>query len=156
MALESLSAIDVQLKKRHDLIPNVVAVAQIHMTHEKALLETLVALRQKVAVSYDGTKADTVVAHFDAEAALGRTFGALMARVDSHPTLRAEETLARVQETLEEVEGHIAAARRWYNASARTLKDKVEVFPGLLLARWMGIEALPFYEASDDWGKPSS
>jgi LemA protein len=150
MTLESLSAIDVQLKKRRDLIPNMVAVVQTHMTHEKALLETLVELRQMAAAPYDGTKKHTVSAHFDAEAALGCTIGVLMGRTESHPVLRSEETLVRLQETLEEVEGHIAAARRWYNASVRTLKDKVEVFPGFLVAPWMGIEVLPFFDAADN------
>ncbi|PKQ08080.1 MAG: LemA family protein [Alphaproteobacteria bacterium HGW-Alphaproteobacteria-11] len=146
---EAMGSIDVQLRKRFDLLPNIVALAQKFMTHEKELLEGLTALRAKVAEPYAREDPAAVAAHLDASRALEAGMMRLFAVAENYPELRSAETITRAQATFEEVEGNIAAARRFYNSAVTRLNNAVEVFPGSIVAGFAKVQSFPFYEVED-------
>lgn len=143
---EAFSGIDVQLTKRHDLIPNVIATAKKFMTHEKGLMEDITELRtnaMKVAHGKDIGKA------FKTEAELGNKLSQLMINVENYPSLKSDTTMLNVQEAFEDVEEHIAASRRFYNSAVRVLNDTVQVWPMSMIARMISIKAYPYFEADE-------
>ncbi|MBX3491878.1 MAG: LemA family protein [Parvibaculum sp.] len=146
---EAMGSIDVQLRKRFDLLPNIVALAQKFMTHEKELLEGLTALRAKVAEPYAKDDPAAVAAHLDASRALEAGMMRLFAVAENYPELRSAETITRAQAAFEEVEGNIAAARRFYNSAVTRLNNAVEVFPGSIVAGFAKVRSFPFYEVED-------
>ena len=146
---EAMGSIDVQLRKRFDLLPNIVALAQKFMTHERELLEGLTALRAKVAEPYAKDDPAAVGAHLEASRSLEAGMLRLFAVAENYPELRAAETVTRAQATFEEVEGNIAAARRFYNSAVTRLNNAVEIFPGSVIARIANVQPFPFYEVED-------
>lgn len=146
---EAMGSIDVQLRKRFDLLPNIVALAQKFMTHERELLEGLTALRAKVAEPYSKDDPAQVAAHLDASRSLETGMMRLFAVAENYPELRSAETVTRAQATFEEVEGNIAAARRFYNSAVTRLNNAVEIFPGSVIARLANVQPFPFYEVED-------
>lgn len=146
---EAMGGIDVQLRMRFDLLPNVLELAQKFMTHEKELLSSLTALRSMVNAPYDKDDPAAAGAHLEASRALDVGIGRLFAVAENYPELRSAETITRAQATYEEVESNIAAARRFYNASVTALNNAVEVFPGSVIAQWANVSAFPFYEITD-------
>ncbi|MDX5365239.1 MAG: LemA family protein [Alphaproteobacteria bacterium] len=146
---EAMGSIDVQLRKRFDLLPNIVALAQKFMTHERELLEGLTALRAKVAEPYAKDDPAAVGAHLEASRALEAGMMRLFAVAENYPELRSAETVTRAQATFEEVEGNIAAARRFYNSAVTRLNNAVEIFPGSIIARIANVQPFPFYEVED-------
>ncbi|MBX3494680.1 MAG: LemA family protein [Parvibaculum sp.] len=146
---EAMGSIDVQLRKRFDLLPNIVALAQKFMTHEKELLEGLTALRAKVAEPYAKEDPAAVAAHLDASRALEAGMMRFFAVAENYPELRSAETITRAQAAFEEVEGNIAAARRFYNSAVTRLNNAVEVFPGSIVAGFAKVQSFPFYEVED-------
>ena len=149
-ALEALSSIDVQLRKRHDLIPNVLRLAQQFMTHERELITRLTELRTRAQERYDPSRPDDVEAHLSAEGALQGGMRQLFAVAENYPELRSSETIVQAQRTFNEVEGHIAASRRFYNAAVTRLNNAVQIFPGSMIAGMTGIRGMPFFEIEDD------
>ena len=148
-AREALSSVDVQLRKRFDLIPNVLKLAQLYMDHEKGLLAEITALRARVQEPYSGQDPSAVAAHLDASRALEANLGRLFALAENYPDLKADGTIIRAQQTYEEVEGHISAARRFYNSAVGELNNAVEIFPGSVIAGWANVRAMPFYELDE-------
>ena len=148
-AREALSTIDVQLRQRHDLIPNVVTLAQKFMTHERELLESVVAARNQAQQPYRPDDPGAVRQHLEAEAKLTAGLGRLFAVAESYPELRSSDTIVTAQQTLNEVEGHIAAARRFYNSAVTELNNSVEIFPSSVVAGMVGVQKMPFYEVED-------
>ncbi|MEQ8328467.1 LemA family protein [Parvibaculum sp.] len=146
---EAMGSIDVQLRKRFDLLPNIVALAQKFMTHEKGLLEGLTALRAKVETPYAKDDPKAVEEHLDALRKLEAGMMQLFAVAENYPELRSAETVTRAQATFEEVEGNIAAARRFYNSAVTRLNNAVEIFPGSIIARLANVQPFPFYEIED-------
>lgn len=146
---EAMGSVDVQLRQRFDLLPNVVALAQKFMTHEKALLGELTALRTQVQAPY--TKDDPVAAgaHLEASRKLEAGMARLFAVAENYPELRSAETITAAQHAFEEVEGNIAAARRFYNSAVTRLNNAVEIFPGSVIARLANVQPFPFYEVED-------
>lgn len=143
---EAFSGIDVQLTKRHDLIPNVIATAKKFMSHEKGLMEEITELRtnaMKVAHGKDIGKA------FKTEAELGNKLSQLMVNVENYPNLKSDTTMLNVQEAFEDVEEHIAASRRFYNSAVRVLNDTVQVWPMSMIAGMISIKAYPYFEADE-------
>lgn len=154
-ALEALSSIDVQLQKRFDLVPNILKLAQRFMDHEKELLTHVVELRAKVQQPYSPADPTELAAHLEASQALETGLGRLFALAENYPDLKSDATIIRAQETYEEVEGHISAARRYYNAAVSDLNNAVEIFPGSLIAGFARVKPMPFYEIENpDWRKP--
>lgn len=146
-AQEALSGIDVQLQKRSNLIPNILKIAKKFMEHEKELLTQVTELRTRVDAGYDASDAASVKDHLGASSALGGAMGKLMVAVEAYPDLKSSDTMVQAQQTYNEVEGQIAAARRFYNASVTQLNNSIQIFPGNLLAGFAGATAMPFYEA---------
>lgn len=149
-ARQALSSIDVQLNKRHDLLPNALKLARQFMTHERELMEEVIRLRGQAQQPYDADKADEVRRHLEAEGQLQMGLRRLFAVAENYPELRSSDTIVEAQRAFNEVEGHIAAARRFYNASVTRLNNAVEIFPGSIIARVVGVQAMPFFELEDE------
>lgn len=148
-ALEALSGIDVQLKKRADLIPNIVTVARKYMEHERELFEEVTRLRSKVTEPYDKTDNAAVSEHLKAAELLSGHMGKLMIAVENYPDMKSDQSVLQAQQAWSEVEGHISAARRFYNSAVTALNNAVQIFPGSLIANAASIEAMPYYEAEE-------
>lgn len=141
--LEALSGIDVQLRKRYDLIPNILTIAQKFMEHEKEIFSKITELRTQAANAKLGSKEK-----FKAESALDEQMKALMVNVENYPALKSDATMVQAMQTYNEVEEHISAARRFYNSALRELKNSVEIFPSSLFAGSAGeVKDQSFYEA---------
>lgn len=125
---ESWSNIDVQLKRRHDLIPNLVAVAKGYAAHERELFERIANARVQTMASMGHVK-DVA----SAERGLVDAVNVLMARVEDYPELKASVQFLALQEELVLTEDRIAAARRFYNGNVRDLNTLIECFPASLL-----------------------
>lgn len=153
-ALEALSSIDVQLKKRHDLIPNILTIAKKFMDHEEAVLSKVTQMRSISSSDYDKGNPEEVSQHLEANKQLQSAMMNLFAVAENYPDLKSQETMVRSQETFEEVEGHISAARRFYNSAVTELKNAVEIFPSSTIANMIGIQAMPFFEMDEAEKKP--
>jgi len=148
-AREALSTIDVQLKQRFELIPNILKIAQKFMDHEKSLLTDITALRAAAERPYDKNDATAVKEHFANAEKLAGKMGSFMVNVENYPTLKSDQTMIQAQQTYNEVEAQITAARRFYNASVTDLNNAVQIFPGNIIAKLAGVSELPFYEAEE-------
>lgn len=146
---EAMGSVDVQLRKRFDLLPNIVALAQKFMTHEKALLGELTALRAQVEAPYAKDDPTAAGVHLDASKKLEAGMMRLFAVAENYPELRSAETITTAQRSFEEVEGNIAAARRFYNSAVTRLNNAVEIFPGSIIANIVNVKSFPFYEVED-------
>jgi LemA protein len=142
---EALGSVDVHLAQRHDLIPNIVKLAARFMEHERGLMEQVARLRGEVLQAPAGTEA-----RFKLEEELGRQAGRLVARLEAYPQLKSDATVMEAQRTWTEVEGQLAAARRFYNAAVADLANAVQIFPGSVLARLAGVTVPPFFEAAPE------
>jgi LemA protein len=145
-ALQALSGIDVQLKQRWDLVPNILKLAARFMEHEKSLMSDITALRENAAPSYNPKDTESLKHHLAASEALGQRMGQLMIKAENYPDMKSDQTMVRAMQTYNEVEAQIAAARRFYNASVTDLNNSVQIFPGNVLAKMAGIAEMPFYE----------
>jgi len=148
-AREALSSIDVQLRKRHDLVPNVLKLARKFMSHEKELLDSLTELRTQAQAGYSVDVPEDVAKHLAAEGALQTGLARLFAVAENYPELRSSDTIITAQQTYSEVEGHIAAARRFYNSAVTRLNNAIQIFPGSVIANWANVRAMPFFELED-------
>lgn len=136
--------IDVQLTRRHDLVPQLVAAVKGYAGHERAVLEAVTELRaQAVALS---SPARLAAVESDLERALGRLF----ALKEAYPDLKASDNFAQLQRDLVEVEEHLQYARRFYNGAVRDNNDAVQRLPDVILARACGFPAFEFYQAREE------
>lgn len=148
---EAFSGIDVQLNKRHDLIPNILTIAQKFMEHERGLMETITNLRTR-ALSLEGKS--NLEEKFAVEAELQQAMRQLMINVENYPQLKSDAPMVQAQQTYNEVEEHIAASRRFYNSAVTALLNAKQIFPGPVFANMAGIEDFPFYEADENAKTP--
>ncbi|MGD8276648.1 MAG: LemA family protein [Gemmatimonadota bacterium] len=132
--------IDVQLKRRHDLIPNLVETVKGYASHEKGTLEAVVNARSR-AMSAQGA-ADRA----EAENMLTGALKSLFALSEAYPQLRASENFSQLQATLGQIEDAIQNARRYYNAVVRDLNTRILQFPSNLIARTFGFKEREFFE----------
>jgi LemA protein len=139
------SDIDVQLKRRHDLIPNVVETVKGYAGHERQTLEAVINARSK-AVSVQGAGPAERGA---AEGALTSALRGLFALAEAYPQLRATENFSALQNTLAQIEDAVQNARRYYNAIVRDLNTKIQVFPSNLIAGMFGFKNREFFEVPD-------
>lgn len=146
---EALSGIDVQLKKRANLVPNILKIAKKFMDHEKSLLTELTELRTQVTAGYDINDPKEIKEHLAKAEQLNNKMGKLMVNVENYPELKSDNTMLHAMKTYNEVEEHISAARRFYNAAVSELNTAVEVFPGSIIASMANVNAMPFYEADE-------
>jgi LemA protein len=136
------SDIDVQLKRRYDLIPNLVATVQGYAAHEKGTLEGVVAARNR-AMSATGPAAKG-----EAEGMLTSALRQVFALAEAYPQLRAVESFTSLQNSLSQIEDAVQNARRYYNAVVRDLNTKIAVFPSNIIANMFGIKGREFFEIS--------
>jgi LemA protein len=139
------SDIDVQLKRRHDLIPNVVETVKGYAAHERQTLEAVVNARNR-AVSVQGAGP---AERGQAEGALTTALRGLFALAESYPQLRATENFTQLQATLGQIEDAVQNARRYYNAVVRDLNTRVQQFPSNLVAGVFGFKNREFFEIPD-------
>lgn len=147
--LTAWSDIDVQLKRRYDLIPKLVAAVEQYASYERSTLETLIELRSRTGQVNDVGERGAV------ESRIGGSLRSLMALVEAYPELKADQSFLQLQSELTEVENHIQYARRFYNGSVRNLNTRIESFPDLLLARVFKFIPKPFFELEDAAEKTS-
>ena len=138
------SDIDVQLKRRHDLVPNLVEVVRQYADFERGTLEDVVAARGRALSA--GTAREAAAA----ESALSGTLKSLFALAENYPQLRASEQFTGLREALAGCEEPLQSARRYYNASVRELNTAVRMFPGVLVAGLGGFGPREFFEIADD------
>lgn len=152
---ETLGAIDAQLQQRHDLIPNVLAIARRFLEHERALLEELTALRARAVPKLGERDFAGVGEKFRTEAAISADMTRLFAVAEGYPELTSSAPMVEAQRSYDEVEANIAAARRFYNSAVGDLSNAVQIFPGMLLAGLAGVRELPpFYETTEAARQP--
>ena len=138
------SDIDVQLQRRHDLVPQLVAAVKGYAAHEGAVFEAVTALRARALGLRDPAELGQV--EVELEQALGR----LVLLKEAYPDLKASGNFARLQEDLVDVEDHLQFARRYYNGAVRDLNDAVQRVPDLLVARGFGFREAAFFQAAAD------
>ncbi|PYB77286.1 MULTISPECIES: LemA family protein [Rhizobium] len=146
MAEEAWSGIDVQLKRRADLIPNLIETVKGYAGHEKGTLESVVELRNKA----QAVPAGDVAGRAQAEGLLGAALGKIIALAEAYPDLKANENFVELQRSLETIEGEIQMSRRYYNGAARDLNVKVESFPSNLVAGQFGFSKKPYFEIANE------
>jgi LemA protein len=137
----AFGGMDVQLKKRYDLIPNIVATVQQYASHESQLLEKVTKLRTQ-ALSGDLSNDEKVAVDNQISGAIR----GIMVAVENYPDLKASENFLNLQRTLNEVESQISASRRAYNAAVTDYNNGVETFPSNLMAGMMGLQRKPVFE----------
>jgi LemA protein len=144
---EAWSEIDVELKRRHDLIPNLVSTVQGYASHEQETFEAVTRARAN-AVSAGATGDLKQIA--SAENALSGTLRSLFAVAENYPQLRAVESFVQLQETLVSTEDKLEYARRYYNTSARDYNIGLQTFPRNLVARPFGFKPVAFFSTTED------
>lgn len=142
MVREAWSGIDVQLKRRADLIPNLVNTVKGYAAHEKETLERVTELRTRAAAI---DKAN-VEERASVETMLSQAVGRLLAVAESYPDLKADQNFRELQTALQEVEAEIQMARRYYNGATRDLNVRVESFPSNLVAGPFGFSQAEYFE----------
>ena len=138
------SDIDVQLMRRHDLVPRLVEAVRAYAGHESGTLEKVAALRSEAMAAQSPTRLAGI------EAQLQQHVGRLLVLNEAYPELKASANFLQLQRDLVDVEDHLQYARRFYNGAVRELNDGVQRFPDRLVAGAFGFAAAEFYEAGDD------
>jgi LemA protein len=137
--------IDVQLKRRYDLIPNVVETVKGYASHERQTLEAVINARNRAVSAQGAGPAE----RGQAEGALTGALRGLFALAESYPQLRAAENFGQLQGTLSQIEEAIQNARRYYNAVVRDLNTRIQQFPSNIVAGMFGFKNREFFEVPD-------
>ena len=140
---EAWSGIDAQLKRRADLIPNLVETVKGYAGHERETFEDLARLRSQGQAQTD------VAQRAQTEAAITAAIGRVMAVAEAYPQLRASENFQSLQKDLSDVEDQIQLARRYYNGVVRDFNVVIEQFPSNLVANWGSFKPAPFFQIDD-------
>lgn len=145
---EAWSDIDVQLKRRYDLIPNLIETVKGYASHEKQLFENVTRARAQAMQSQG------VAEKAQAENMLSQTLKSLFAVAENYPNLKASENFAKLQDELSDTENKIQASRRFYNGNVRDFNTKLEVFPNNLIAQSLGFKKYDFFQADESEKEP--
>ena len=140
---EAFSTMDVYLKKRWDLIPNIVETVKGYAKHEKSTLEEIVKLRNS---SYDNMNTDLKV---DTNNKLSQGINKIMALAESYPELKANDNFKELSKELSHVEDDIANARKYYNGTVRDFNNKVKMFPSNIVAMIFGYKTKNMFTTND-------
>jgi LemA protein len=140
---EGWSGIDVQLKRRTDLVPNLVETVKGYAAHERGVLEEVTAMRTS------SIAANNVNAQAAAEQGLQASLGKLFAVAEAYPELKADKNFLALQQQLAEIEDQLQMARRYYNGTVRNLNIGIQSFPTNVLAGTFGFREQPFFELDD-------
>ncbi len=150
---EAWADIDVQLKRRYDLIPNLIETVKGYAAHERAVLDEVTNARAKATqmhVDAAGITAEQITAMAGAESALGASLGKLMAIAEAYPDLKANQNFAQLQTELSDTENKIQAARRFYNGNVRDLKIGLQSFPGNVIGNMFKFQEENFFELAEN------
>ena len=142
------SNIDVQLKRRNDLIPNLVETVKGYAAHERGVFEEVTNARSAVARAQSPAEAGA------ADSLLGQALGRLFAVAEAYPDLKASQNFLELQAELTDTEDKIAAARRYYNATVLAYNTAIQTFPALLFAGPLGFRAREFFDAPEGEREP--
>ena len=137
---EGWSGIDVQLRRRTDLVPNLVESVKGYAAHERTVFEEVTQRRARSIAASD------VSGQAAAENALVGSLGRLMAVAEAYPDLKANQNFLELQKQLSETEDNIQMARRYYNGAVRNLNISIQSFPDVIVARMLGFREEPFFE----------
>ncbi len=140
---EGWSGIDVQLKRRSNLIPNLLETVKGYMNHEKEVMTEVTKLRSRAG------SATAPADRIKAEAALGMGLGRLLAIAEGYPDLKANVNFLELQKQLQEIEDQIQLARRYYNGTVRMLNIAIQIFPNSVVANMFHFEVADFFEIED-------
>jgi LemA protein len=143
MVAEGWSGIEVQLKRRSNLIPNLIETVKGYMAHEAGLLSEIVELRSR------SKQNGSVAEKSRIESALTRSLGNLLALAEAYPDLKASQNFLDLQDDLSQIESEIQMARRYYNGTVRNLNISIESFPSNLIAERFRFEKADFFEIED-------
>jgi LemA protein len=138
---EAWSNIDTELKRRYDMIPNLVETVKGYAKHERGLLEELVSLREKAAGNHGA-----VASQAADEAMLQRTLGSLMVRLEAYPDLKASANFLELQQELANTENRIQASLRFYNGNVRDNNNRIQQFPSNVIANMFHFGPRDFFE----------
>jgi len=143
---EARSDMDVQMKRRYDLIPNLVETMKGYATHEQATLEkVIIARNQAMKANEKGNATEQI----QAENALSSTLKSIFALSESYPDLKANQNFLELQRELTDTEDKIMASRRFYNGNVRDFNTKLQVFPTNIIGKQLGFLNYPFFEVTD-------
>jgi LemA protein len=140
---EAWAGIDVQLRRRHDLIPNLVETVKGYATHEREVMERVTEARAR-AMGAQGPASSG-----PAESALGAALGRLMAVAEAYPQLRANENFLALQQEISNTENQIAASRRIYNGNVQSYNTKIQVFPNSVIASTCSFTPRDYFELEE-------
>jgi len=143
---EAYSDMDVQMKRRYDLIPNLVETVKGYAAHEQGTLEKVVAARN-LAMATGSEDAEKKIA---AENALSSTLKSIFALAESYPDLKANQNFLELQRELTDTEDKIMASRRFYNANVRDFNTKLQVFPTNVFGSMLGFSAQKYFEVASE------
>ncbi len=143
-AKEGFSTMDVYLKKRFDMIPNLVETVKGYATHERETLEAVMKARSQVA------SAGTIDQKVENENMLTGALGRLFAVAENYPDLKANQNFLNLQEQLRSVEQDIANARKFYNGTVKDLNNSIEQFPSNIVAGIFHFEKMPMFEINEE------
>jgi len=146
MVEEGWSGISVQLKRRSDLIPNLLAAVKGYMSHEKGVLEQVTEMRARAAAAEGSEPAQRA----KAEGALSGALVRLFAVMENYPDLKANQNVIDFQNALEDIENHLQMARRYYNGAVRNLNVLVESFPSNFIANYFQFRKAEYFELEDE------
>jgi len=152
-AKEAWADIDTQLKRRYDLIPNLVETVKGYAAHERGVFEEVTSARAKatsVHVDPTGVTPDQVAAMAGAESALTASLGKLLAVAEAYPDLKANQNFSQLQTELTDTENKIQAARRFYNANVRDLKIALQSFPSNIIGNMFNFKEEAFFELAEN------
>jgi len=148
----AFAQIEVQIRRRHDLIPQLVDVAKGYMQHERATLEAVITARNQAvrqASAADPSKASSIKNLNAAEAGLSGVLGRLFALMEAYPNLKANETMMQLSDEWTVSENRIAYARQAFNETATVYNSECEVFPQLIVARMFSFQPATLFEITD-------
>ncbi len=145
---EAFSHIDVQLKRRVDLIPNLIESVKGYVKHEKEVLEKVTAARTSLMQAkspHEKAKSDNM---------LTDTLKSLFAVAENYPTLKANENFIKLQDELSDTENKIAYSRQFYNSTVMDFNTKIQIFPNMIVASLLAFKAAEFFQIEEDEKKP--
>ncbi|MDR3230836.1 MAG: LemA family protein [Synergistaceae bacterium] len=145
---EAWSGVDVQLRRRFDLVPNLVETVKGYSRHEQSTFQKVIDARSAITASQlPGVR-------FEAENALASTLRNLFALAEAYPDLKANTNFLKLQDELSSIENDLQMSRRYYNGSVREFNSAIQAFPNILLSRRLGYNESPFFQTEDETRAP--
>lgn len=148
---EAWSDIEVQLKRRHDLIPNILETVKAYGHYEQSTFTKVVEARQQALSAQEKGDKDKLL---KAEDSLSAGLKSIFALAENYPDLKANQNYLNLQEELTDTEDKIMAARRFYNGNVRDFNTKLQVFPSNIFAQMLNFQPAPFFEAEEEEKEP--